>query len=323
MAFNILLKAQLNRLVNKFKTLIRAYATSSTAKDVVDKVATLDGFILAVGQKVTVKFTDTSATSPSSGNITLNVNSTGAKTVISSLDNTTCTYEDADNFCNNKTQQFIYDGTYWVWLKGGDSEGYTAGDGIIIANNEIKANIASTLKFSDGKIVVDTDKIPNKSYLQSAIRPSNYLLGYNLDVTLNGITFNIRGNYVVMSGTGGENITSCVYSSSTVLPIGKYKIITNVINSSHPISLDSVYWVLTISKIGYSSQDINISSTEYDIEFEDRVRVSISIRVAANYDFGNVQGIYEISLSRILTDSSTDITNSDLLITTNEFGDLT
>ena len=159
MGFNILLKAQLEYLLSKLKPQIRTYATSSTAKDVVDKVATLNGFILNTGAKVTVKFTDTSATSPSSGNISLNVNSTGAKTVISSLDNTACTYEDADNFCGNKTQQFIYDGTNWVWLKGSDSEvvTYTGGDGIQINNNEIKVATNSMFKFVNGVLADGSD----------------------------------------------------------------------------------------------------------------------------------------------------------------------
>ncbi len=121
MAFNLLLKAQLERFLDKLEPQIHTFATSSTAQNVVDKVAILNGFILGAGAKVTVRFTDTSSVSPSSGNITLNVNSTGAKVVKTSDDNTICTYEDAESFCNNKVQQFVYDGTNWVWIKGGTS----------------------------------------------------------------------------------------------------------------------------------------------------------------------------------------------------------
>lgn len=116
MAFNLLLKAQLQRVINKLKPQIQTFAISSTSKDTVAKEASLNGFILGVGSKVTVRFTDTSAIAPSSGNITLNVNSTGAKTIKTSTNDTICTYEDADYFCDNKVQQFIYDGTNWVWL---------------------------------------------------------------------------------------------------------------------------------------------------------------------------------------------------------------
>lgn len=116
MAFNLLLKAQLQYFYDNLKPQINSYAISSTAKNIVDKVASLNGFKLNTGSKVFIKFTDNSATNPLSGNITLNVNSTGAKVVKSSTDNQICTFEDADYFCSNKVQEFVYDGTNWVWL---------------------------------------------------------------------------------------------------------------------------------------------------------------------------------------------------------------
>ena len=116
MAFNLLLKTQLERFINNLKPQIHTYASSSTARDDVDKVASLNGFILGSGAKVSVKFTDTTTTDPSSGNITLNVNSTGAKTIIASETNEICTYEDASEFCDNKVHEFVYDGTNWIWV---------------------------------------------------------------------------------------------------------------------------------------------------------------------------------------------------------------
>lgn len=116
MAFNLLLKAQLQYFLDNLKPQINSYAISSTAKNIVDKVASLNGFKLNTGSKVFIKFTDNSATNPLSGNITLNVNSTGAKVVKSSTDNQICTFEDADYFCSNKVQEFVYDGTNWVLM---------------------------------------------------------------------------------------------------------------------------------------------------------------------------------------------------------------
>lgn len=116
MAFNLLLKAQLQYFYDNLKPQINSYAISSTAKNIVDKVASLNGFKLNTGSKVFIKFTDNSTTNPLSGNITLNVNSTGAKVVKSSTDNQTCTFEDADYFCSNKVQEFVYDGTNWVLM---------------------------------------------------------------------------------------------------------------------------------------------------------------------------------------------------------------
>lgn len=121
MSFNILLKPQLERLLDTLLLQINTFGISQTARNTAVKLVTLDGFILKGGARIAVRFSDVSATSLGSGNILLNVNSTGQKNVVLSDNNAICTYEYESEFCNNKMQQFIYDGTNWVWLRSASS----------------------------------------------------------------------------------------------------------------------------------------------------------------------------------------------------------
>ena len=92
-------------------------ATCATARNVAAKVVTLSGFNLVSGSKIAVRFTDTSTTNPESGNLTLNVNNTGVKTIVDGhSNNAIMTYSSAGYFYNNMVAEFIYDGTYWVYL---------------------------------------------------------------------------------------------------------------------------------------------------------------------------------------------------------------
>jgi hypothetical protein len=95
------------------------YGTCSTGRNTAAKEATVSGFTsLAVGATVALRFTDTGASIPSSGGITLNINSTGAMPVVDGhSDNVALTYLD-DYFHDNLVQEFMYDGTSWVWING-------------------------------------------------------------------------------------------------------------------------------------------------------------------------------------------------------------
>ena len=106
-------KTNLNTLMSTL-----TLAVCSTARNVAAKVATLSDFVLKPGAKIAVKFTDTTTTNPSSGNLTLNVNGTGAKNIAFTRNGTfgTLTYNNAGAFYNNLTHIFTYNGTYWVCL---------------------------------------------------------------------------------------------------------------------------------------------------------------------------------------------------------------
>ena len=93
--------------------------TCVTGRATAAKVATLKNFKLAVGLSIAVKFTDTAGTAnPASGNLTLNVNGTGAKTIgyFRNGSKSALTYASGAFFCNNATHIFTYDGVYWLCM---------------------------------------------------------------------------------------------------------------------------------------------------------------------------------------------------------------
>ena len=85
--------------------------TCDTAGDVPEKVITINSdFILDTGVTIAVKYDNTNTAS----NCTLNVNNTGAKSVyyngsIYTESGTVCGFE-------NGYVEYMYDGTYWVWM---------------------------------------------------------------------------------------------------------------------------------------------------------------------------------------------------------------
>lgn len=92
------------------------YAECSTAVNVVAKVISCDGFVLEPGATIAIRFTSTTTTAPTSGNITLNINGTGAKNIVPKENNTVYSYAWAWYFSNNRTWLFVYNGTYFICL---------------------------------------------------------------------------------------------------------------------------------------------------------------------------------------------------------------
>lgn len=140
----------------------------STARSTAAKVVTLANFTLETGAHIFVRFTNTGSSNPSSGNLTLNVNSTGAKTIVDGHTNkTVMTYSNAGYFYNNYVAEFVYDGTYWVWLNRDNNTTYTGAS--------LKTNAAKT-----GSGTTVTDTIPASTTMDNSI---GTLL--NNDVALN------------------------------------------------------------------------------------------------------------------------------------------
>lgn len=83
------------------------YGTCSTAAATAAKAVTLSGFSLFTGATVQVKFTNAN----SAANPTLNVNSTGAKTIRAY--NANLSASSAYNWVAGAVVTFVYDGTYW------------------------------------------------------------------------------------------------------------------------------------------------------------------------------------------------------------------
>lgn len=99
------------------------YGTCATDRDVVAKVASASAFTLDVGVCVAIKFTSNRLATPASGDITLDVNNTGAKYVLDGHGGSRLLTFMDDFFWNGVVQQFVYDGTYWVWVNS-DTESY-------------------------------------------------------------------------------------------------------------------------------------------------------------------------------------------------------
>ena len=91
------------------KALGRGYGTCSTAAGTAAKTAALSGFSLSTGAVVGIRFTYANTAS----NPTLNVNSTGAKSIYSYKTNSPIVPGD---ITTNMTAFFVYNGTQWVLL---------------------------------------------------------------------------------------------------------------------------------------------------------------------------------------------------------------
>ena len=199
----------------------------STARNVAAKTVSLSGFVLRNSAKVVVRFTNTGTTNPSSGNLTLNVNNTGAKNIIDGhTNNTTMTYSNAGNFCNNQVCEFIYNGTAWVWLNRDSNTTYTGGTlktaaaktgsgstvtNTIAANTTID-NAIGTLLNNDYKINSDLTELGNATLLKEFTNTTA------TDVTLNDSVNNYREILLVLLSKNNNQI----YATSR-LPLSIYK----------------------------------------------------------------------------------------------------
>lgn len=83
------------------------YTSCSTVATDPAKTVSLTGFTLVTGAEITVRFTVTNTAAAE--NLTLNVNSTGAKGI--RYRNAVLT--SADKLYTGRTYRFVYDGTYW------------------------------------------------------------------------------------------------------------------------------------------------------------------------------------------------------------------
>lgn len=92
-----------------------SFGICNSARNNTAKSVSLTGFKLVNGTRISVRFTSEDTADPESGNITLNVNNTGAKTVVMGNSNKdVVNFSRAGEFCNNIVKEFIYDGEYWV-----------------------------------------------------------------------------------------------------------------------------------------------------------------------------------------------------------------
>lgn len=100
------------------------YAECKTESTDIAKVVACDGFVLEKGAIIAIRFTDTGTANPASGNISLNINGTGAKNIVPKGSNTILTHSWNWAFRVNQTWIFVYNGTYFVWLNQDNNATY-------------------------------------------------------------------------------------------------------------------------------------------------------------------------------------------------------
>ena len=88
------------------------YGTCSTGASTAAKVVTCTGFTLTTGAMIAVRFTNANTYT---GTTSLNVNSTGAKTIYGIPRSTTSTTRMDGAWEAGETKVFVYDGSYW-WI---------------------------------------------------------------------------------------------------------------------------------------------------------------------------------------------------------------
>jgi hypothetical protein len=146
----------------------------------------MGGFALHTGMRVFVRFTDTTSTAnPPTGNITLNINNTGAKQIKIAQNNTMINQGYGWMFCSNRAWELVYDGTYWnivnydtnTWQGNGiKTYAKQTGSGTTvtntIANNVTMDNAIKTLLNND--VALNTLKQPKQMTQGVALENISY-----------------------------------------------------------------------------------------------------------------------------------------------------
>ena len=124
------------------------YGTCTTAAATAAKVVTLGstaGWELVAGTIVGVKFSYTNTAS----NPTLNVNSSGAKSIIYNTGTITTSNLDKAGYAS-RVEYYMYDGTNWVWINWGANTTYTAGTGLDLDGTEFNHSNSVTAVTAEG-----------------------------------------------------------------------------------------------------------------------------------------------------------------------------
>lgn len=212
------------------------YATCITGVTIAEKVATCSdsSFSLTTGVVVAVKFTN----SNTSASPTLNVNSTGAK----AIKKYGTTAPNIYYWHTGAVVEFVYDGTNWVMVRGGDAS--TTYYGITKLNNSITsdsvaeaatANAVNQVRQTIPFITHYTGDGSSGRYISldfntRSTTPVGVLVcdsrGYALGVSNNGSTSSLPGGFVPFSGRLTNPNNSSVYlefNTFTVNGVTKYK----------------------------------------------------------------------------------------------------
>ena len=312
MSFNLLLKDQLIRFNTRLFPHLYSYTECTTDKDVLIKVITLQNYTLKQGAHIYVRFNNNSSTLPSSGNIMLNLNNTGNKQIVfSNTNKSLCTYEYADEFGDNKVIEFVYDGTYWVWVRSSSST-LSAGNGITISNNVIssKTDNKSILINSNGELNADCY---SKNTIKNLCEPLNLLFPIESESsTKRGVEYtNNEDGTISATRVSSDSMESAYLIKTLDLEPGTYKITGCPQNGSSEKYSIFIYvrtYDLYINDYG-NGESFTIAQT---------VSASVYCIVQEEYDAQNL--VYKPRLVKVTNDGT--ITDSDALITPTEFDTL-
>lgn len=258
----------------------------STARSTAAKVVALSGFKLYKGARITVRFTDTGSSNPSSGNLSLNVNSTGAKKIVDGHTNkTVLTYSNANYFYNNQVADFVYDGTNWVYLNRDKDTTYngsslktnaaktgTAQSAITdtIAASTTMDNAIGTLLNNDKTLESDVQTLKNnEDAMLNVLGAKNLIDVYASSQTISGVTFTVNPDKTIKAvGTATAQIALAVWDGK--LSSGRY------IKSGCPSGgSNSTYFIG--GSAGTSTGDVNDYGEGFEFETTDSSSISVVI----------------------------------------------
>ncbi len=219
------------------------YATCSTSSSTAAKVAACAGFSLSTGAAVAVKFTNTNtASSP-----TLNVNSTGAK----SIKKYGSTGPDTYMWNAGAVVEFFYDGTYWVMVNG--TTATTTYYGLTKLSSSVSST-STTLAATPYAVKQAYDKANNALPSGSIIIWTGSTIpdGWAICNGENG-TPDLRNRFLVGAGSdgalGSTGGSKTISSTSTMLPSfggSAYQSFLNSVSSENRPPYRTVYFIMKL-----------------------------------------------------------------------------
>lgn len=238
---NITVPTKISDLTNTSGGFI-TYCTCSTAAATAAKVVTLDSgdsnWALRKGAIIGVKFTNSNTAS----SVTLNVNSTGAKSIYynnaayTGSSNSICGYANRYTF-------YMYDGTYWVWISDGRHDGN---------DNTYTTAYCSTAAGTAAKVASMT------GYTLTANRYT-VITFTNANSAASALTLNINSKgakplYINGAASSSSNYTLAagsyiVYYDGTNYYINNNGEIPRMIHSESPVSTSAVTPIISNSMI--------------------------------------------------------------------------
>ena len=226
---------------------ITHYGTCSTAAGTANKTVSISGFKLVTGAVVWVRFTATN--SAAVANLTLNVNSTGAKNIKYRNGN----LSSAGLLAANRTYPFVYDGTYWQL--GCDLD-YNDTAHVVRTNCET-VQCGSTKIIGGNIIVADTNGLYKHLKLGTAFDLKYPILQAGRDISINAWGYNNR-----VYGS-----TSLQPTQSITLTKGKPIYIKGHLNETvfTPISTTPLTQTVPTSADGYQYIYLGVAWSSADI----------------------------------------------------------